>query len=87
VHWLIRGTDNHRMGSRSRLKPTDARNLPKTFKVAPRKKDKFANGSDELLKWITGLNRGRRSNLLRKVRNCRRLRELCKDKCVVIFTG
>jgi hypothetical protein len=38
VQWLIRATDNHRMGSGARLKAMDAMNLPRPIKVALRTK-------------------------------------------------
>jgi ribosomal protein S7 len=47
--WLVRATDNHKPGSGSRLKATDARNLPKTVKVALRTRDKVAQSQVELL--------------------------------------
>jgi hypothetical protein len=37
--WLIRATENHRLGTGARLKATDARNLPKPVKVALRTRD------------------------------------------------
>jgi hypothetical protein len=45
--WLIRATDNHRLGSGARLKATDARNLPKPIKVALRTRDKVAKSPEE----------------------------------------
>jgi hypothetical protein len=56
--WLVRATDNHRLGSGARLKATDARNLPKPVKLAPWTWDKVAQTQDEMLKWITNLNPG-----------------------------
>jgi hypothetical protein len=44
--WLIRATDNHKLGSGARLKATDARNLSKPVKTALRTKDKVATSSD-----------------------------------------
>jgi hypothetical protein len=55
---LIRAIDNHRLGSRARLKATDARNLPKPIKMALRVRDKVAQTQDELLRWIQHLNPG-----------------------------
>jgi hypothetical protein len=40
--WLVRPIDNHTLGLRTRLKATDARNLPKPVKVALRVWDKVA---------------------------------------------
>jgi hypothetical protein len=40
VQWLIRATDNHRLGSGARLKATDTRNFPKPANGALRTKDK-----------------------------------------------
>jgi hypothetical protein len=56
--WLIKATDNHRLGSGAKLKATDARNLPKPIKVAIRVRDKVAQTQDELLRWINNLNPG-----------------------------
>jgi hypothetical protein len=42
----------------SRLKVTDARNLPKPVKVALRTRDKIAKSPEELLKWVKDLNPG-----------------------------
>ncbi|PNF41280.1 hypothetical protein B7P43_G01460, partial [Cryptotermes secundus] len=56
--WLIRAIDNHRLQSGTRLKATDARNLPKPVKVALRTRDKIAQNQEELLKWIADLNPG-----------------------------
>jgi hypothetical protein len=56
--WLIRYTDNHRLQSGIRLKPTEARNFPKTVNMALRTKDKVAKSSDELPKWIKDLSPG-----------------------------
>jgi hypothetical protein len=56
--WLIRATDNHRLGSGARLKAMDARKLPKPIKVAIRTRDKVAKSHEELLKWIKDLNPG-----------------------------
>jgi hypothetical protein len=56
--WLIRATDNHRLGSGARLKATDVRNLPKPVKVALRTKDKVAKSPDKVLKLIKDLNPG-----------------------------
>jgi hypothetical protein len=44
--WLVRATDNHRLGSGARLKANDARNLPKPVKVALRVWDKVAQSQD-----------------------------------------
>jgi hypothetical protein len=56
--WLIRATDNHRLGSGVRLKATYARNLPKPVKVVLRTRDKVAKSPDKLLKLIKDLNQG-----------------------------
>jgi hypothetical protein len=56
--WLIRAIDNHRLGSGSRLKATDARNLPKPVKVALRTRDEIAQNQDELLNLIKNLKPG-----------------------------
>ncbi|PNF16032.1 hypothetical protein B7P43_G04600, partial [Cryptotermes secundus] len=56
--WLIKAIVNHRLKSGTRLKATDARNLPKPVKVALRTKDKIDQNQEELLKWITDLNPG-----------------------------
>jgi hypothetical protein len=42
----------------ARLKATDARNLPKSIKVALRIRDKVAQNQEELLKWVKNLNPG-----------------------------
>jgi hypothetical protein len=55
---FISAIDNHRLGSRTRLKAMNARNLPKPVKVALRTKDKVAKNPDELLKWIKNLSPG-----------------------------
>jgi hypothetical protein len=54
----MRANDNHRLGSGTRLKATDARNLHMPIKAALRKKDKTAKSLHELLKWIGNLNPG-----------------------------
>jgi hypothetical protein len=56
--WLIKAVDNHKLGTGSRLKVTDARNLPKPVKVALRTKDNVAQTQDELLTWVKNLNPG-----------------------------
>jgi hypothetical protein len=56
--WLIRATDNHRLGSGARLKAKDTRNLPKPVKVALRRRDKVAQTQDELLRLIKNQNPG-----------------------------
>lgn len=56
--WLVKAIDNHMLESGARLKATDARNLPKSVKVALRTGDKLAQTNDELLKWIKNLNPG-----------------------------
>jgi hypothetical protein len=56
--WLVKAIDNHRLGTGARLKVTDARNLPKSVKVAPRTRDKVTQTQDELLTWIKNLNPG-----------------------------
>jgi hypothetical protein len=56
--WLERAIDNHRLGSKARLKATDARNLPKPVRVALRTRDKVAQIQDELIRWIKNLNPG-----------------------------
>jgi hypothetical protein len=48
----------HRLESGTRLKATDARNLPKPVKVALRTRDKVAQNQEEQLKWIADLNPG-----------------------------
>jgi hypothetical protein len=54
--WLVRATDNHRLGSGAKLKAVDARNLPKPVKVALSTRDRVAHTQDELLRWIRNLN-------------------------------
>jgi hypothetical protein len=44
--WLIKAIDNHRLESGSRMKATDARNLPKPVKVALRIRDKVAQNQE-----------------------------------------
>jgi hypothetical protein len=44
--------------SGTRLKATDARNLPKRVKVALWSRDRIAQNQEELLKWIADLNPG-----------------------------
>jgi hypothetical protein len=44
--WLIKATDNHRLGSGARLKGNGARNLLKLVKVALRMRDKAVKSSD-----------------------------------------
>jgi hypothetical protein len=56
--WLIKTTDNHRLGSGGRLKATEAKNLPKPVKVALRVKENVARNQEELLQWIEQLNPG-----------------------------
>jgi hypothetical protein len=56
--WLVRATNNHRLGSGTRLKATDARNLLKPIKVALRVRDRVAQTQYELLKRIENLNPG-----------------------------
>jgi hypothetical protein len=56
--WLVKATDNHRLGTGARLKVTDTRNLPKPVKVVLRTRDKVAQTQDELLTWINNLNPG-----------------------------
>jgi hypothetical protein len=56
--WLVKDIDNHRLGTGSRLKATDARNLPKPVKVALRTRDIVAQTQDELLAWIKTHNPG-----------------------------
>jgi hypothetical protein len=50
--------DNQRLGSGTRLKATDARNLTKPVKVSLRIRDKVVQTQDELLGWIKNLNPG-----------------------------
>jgi hypothetical protein len=40
--WLVKATDNHRLGTGARLIVTDTRNLPTPVKVALRMRDKVA---------------------------------------------
>jgi hypothetical protein len=56
--YLIKAVENNRLESGARLKATDARNLPKSIKVALRIRDKFAQNQEELLKWVKNLNPG-----------------------------
>jgi hypothetical protein len=56
--WLVKATDNHRLGTGTRLKVTDVRKLPKPVKVALRTRDKVAQTQDKLLTWIKNLNPG-----------------------------
>jgi hypothetical protein len=44
--WLVKATDNHRMGTGARLKVTNVMNLSKPVKVAPRTRDKVAQTQD-----------------------------------------
>jgi hypothetical protein len=53
---FIRSTGNHKLGSGTRLKSTDTKNLPKQVKVALRTMNKVAQSPDELMKWIKDLN-------------------------------
>jgi hypothetical protein len=53
-----RATDDNRLGSGTRLKVKDTRNLPKPVKVDIRTKDKVAKSPEELLKWIMDLKPG-----------------------------
>jgi hypothetical protein len=43
--WFIRAINDNRLGSGARLKAMDARNLPKSVKVALRTKDKVPKKS------------------------------------------
>jgi hypothetical protein len=56
--WLIKATNNHRLGTGARLKVMDARNLPKPVKVVLRTRDTVAQTHDELLTWVKNLNPG-----------------------------
>jgi hypothetical protein len=56
--WLIRAVDNNELGSRGKLKATEAKNLPKPVKVALRVRENIAKNSEELLKWIKQLKPG-----------------------------
>jgi hypothetical protein len=54
--WLIKAIDDHRLESGTRLKATDARNLPKSVKVAFRTRDKATQDQEELLNLNPGLH-------------------------------
>jgi hypothetical protein len=56
--WLIKAIDIYRLESGSRLKATEARNVPKPVKVALRIWERVAQNQEELLKWIKNLNPG-----------------------------
>jgi hypothetical protein len=63
--WLIKAIDNHRLESGARLKATDARNLPKSIKVALRIRNKVVQNQEELLNWVKNLNPGLNTEHLR----------------------
>jgi hypothetical protein len=39
--WLVKAIDNHRIGSRARLRVTNAKNLPKPVRIALRTRNKL----------------------------------------------
>jgi hypothetical protein len=56
--WLSKAINKHKPKTGTRLKDTEARNLPKPVKVALRVKDNVAQTQDELLHWVKCLNPG-----------------------------
>jgi hypothetical protein len=56
--WLSKAINNHSLETGTRLKVTEARNLPKPVKVALRVKDNVAQTQDELLQWVKSPNPG-----------------------------
>jgi hypothetical protein len=56
--WLSKAINYHRLETGTRLKVTDARNLPKPVKVALRVRNNVAQTQDELLQWVKSLNPG-----------------------------
>jgi hypothetical protein len=56
--WLSKAINNHRLETGTRLKVTEARNLPKPVKVALRVRGNVAQTHDELLHWVKSLNPG-----------------------------
>jgi hypothetical protein len=56
--WHSKAIKNHWLKTGTRLKVTEARNLPKPVKVALSVRENVARTQDELLKWVKSLNPG-----------------------------
>jgi hypothetical protein len=56
--WLSKAINNHRLETGTRLKVTEARNLPKPLKVTLRVRDNVAQTQYKLLQWVKSLYPG-----------------------------
>jgi hypothetical protein len=79
--WLSKTINNNRLKTGTRLKFTEAGNLPKPVKVALRVRENVAQTKDELLQWVKSLNPGLTLNTVGRSR----VIGLTSHYCIVII--